>query len=162
MLGHVSGGRSDPDTTPSRPPFKLFVAKTMQLVSRSHQSVPFKQRMPKKVKTYNSGYSPVVTHLTTNPPVEGLTCGERTGPSGLLRLWSYVSVNDNVLLYKPGFGHWDIAKPTRAYVISTHDRKRARRSSRQIVETNRLSGQVLNCSLSRAYYFRPLVSNQVV
>ena len=43
-----------------------------------------------KPKTYNSGYSPVVTHLTTNPPVEGLTCGERTGPSELLRLWSYV------------------------------------------------------------------------
>jgi hypothetical protein len=30
-------------------------------------------------KTYNSGDSPVVTHLTTSPPVEGLTCGEQTG-----------------------------------------------------------------------------------
>jgi hypothetical protein len=42
------------------------------------------------LKTYNSGDSPVVTHLTTSPPVKGLTCGERTGSSVLLNLWSYV------------------------------------------------------------------------
>jgi hypothetical protein len=30
-------------------------------------------------KTYNSGYSLVVTHLTTNPPVRCLNRAERTG-----------------------------------------------------------------------------------
>jgi hypothetical protein len=43
-------------------------------------------------KTYNSGDSPVVTHLTTNPPVKGLSCGERTGSRVFLCLWSYVAV----------------------------------------------------------------------
>ena len=32
-----------------------------------------------KTKTYNSGYSLVVTHLTTNPPVRCLNRAERTG-----------------------------------------------------------------------------------
>ncbi|KAF2849859.1 hypothetical protein T440DRAFT_532798 [Plenodomus tracheiphilus IPT5] len=32
-------------------------------------------------KTYNSGDSPVVTHLTTNPPVHCLSTAERTGSS---------------------------------------------------------------------------------
>ncbi|EMD86455.1 hypothetical protein COCHEDRAFT_1115963 [Bipolaris maydis C5] len=43
-----------------------------------------------KTKTYNSGDSPVVSHLTTSPPVEDLTCGERTGSSARFRRWSYV------------------------------------------------------------------------
>jgi hypothetical protein len=43
-----------------------------------------------KTKTYNSGYSPVVTHLTTNPPVDCLSTAERTGSSVLSLLWSYV------------------------------------------------------------------------
>jgi hypothetical protein len=30
-------------------------------------------------KTYNSGYSLVITHLTTNPPVRCLNRAERTG-----------------------------------------------------------------------------------
>jgi hypothetical protein len=41
-------------------------------------------------KTYNSGYSPVVTHLTTNPPVHCLSTAERTGSSIFSVLWSYV------------------------------------------------------------------------
>lgn len=45
-----------------------------------------------KQKTYNSRYSLVVTHLTTNLLVRGLTCGERTGSSVFLSLWSYVEV----------------------------------------------------------------------
>ena len=49
-------------------------------------------------KTYNSGYSPVVTHLTTNPPVRCLSMAERTGSRGLNVLWSYVK--DLVLLGK--------------------------------------------------------------
>ena len=45
-----------------------------------------------KGKTYNSGYSHVVTHRTTSPPVRSLSSGERTGSSVLCDLWSYVPV----------------------------------------------------------------------
>jgi hypothetical protein len=41
-------------------------------------------------KTYDSGDSPVVTHLTTNPPVSRLTRAERTGSRAFEILWSYV------------------------------------------------------------------------
>jgi hypothetical protein len=41
-------------------------------------------------KTYNSGDSPVVTHLTTSPPVSCLTRAERTGSRDFKILWSYV------------------------------------------------------------------------
>jgi hypothetical protein len=44
----------------------------------------------KKTKTYNSGYSLVVTHLTTNPPVRCLNRAERTGSLVFNVLWSYV------------------------------------------------------------------------
>ncbi len=43
-----------------------------------------------KNKTYNSGYSPVVTHLSTNPPVRCLNRAERTGSLVFNVLWSYV------------------------------------------------------------------------
>jgi hypothetical protein len=43
-----------------------------------------------KTKTYNSGYSLVVTHLTTNPPVRCLNRAERTGSLVFNVLWSYV------------------------------------------------------------------------
>jgi hypothetical protein len=43
-------------------------------------------------KTYNSGDSLVVTHLTTNPPVSCLYMAERTGSLILKILWSYVLV----------------------------------------------------------------------
>ncbi|PTB50190.1 hypothetical protein M431DRAFT_262711 [Trichoderma harzianum CBS 226.95] len=46
----------------------------------------------KKIKTYNSRCSLMVTHLTTNLPVRGLSMGEQTGPRILLYLWSYVLV----------------------------------------------------------------------
>ncbi|PTB35216.1 hypothetical protein M441DRAFT_153860, partial [Trichoderma asperellum CBS 433.97] len=46
----------------------------------------------KKIKTYNSRCSPVVTHLTTNLPVSGLSMGEQTGPRIFHYLWSYVLV----------------------------------------------------------------------
>ena len=48
-------------------------------------------KVPSK-KTYNSRYSLVVTDPTTNPPVTGLTRGERTGSRILQHLWSYVPV----------------------------------------------------------------------
>ncbi|EHK42033.1 hypothetical protein TRIATDRAFT_171143, partial [Trichoderma atroviride IMI 206040] len=45
----------------------------------------------KKKKTYNSRCSPVVTHLTTNLPLIGLTLGERTGSRIFQWIWSYVA-----------------------------------------------------------------------
>jgi hypothetical protein len=53
----------------------------------------------KKTKTYNSGYSPVVTHLTTNPPVHCLSTAERTGSSIFSVLWSYVKGRDSCEIY---------------------------------------------------------------
>jgi hypothetical protein len=44
----------------------------------------------KKQKTYNSGYSLVVTDPTTNPPIWSLCMAERTGCPVLSSLWSYV------------------------------------------------------------------------
>jgi hypothetical protein len=44
----------------------------------------------KMAKTYNSGDSLVVTHLTTNPPVSCLSTAERTGSAEFRILWSYV------------------------------------------------------------------------
>jgi hypothetical protein len=44
----------------------------------------------KKKKTFNSGDSPVVTHLTTSPPVRCLNRAERTGSLVLNVLWSNV------------------------------------------------------------------------
>ncbi|AEO62995.1 uncharacterized protein THITE_39051, partial [Thermothielavioides terrestris NRRL 8126] len=44
----------------------------------------------KKAKTYNTGDSPVVTDLSTNPAVSSLSRGERTGSRVVYCLWSYV------------------------------------------------------------------------
>ena len=44
----------------------------------------------KKSKTYSSGYSHVVTHRSTSPPVRSLSTGERTGSSVFCDLWPYV------------------------------------------------------------------------
>ncbi|AEO60829.1 hypothetical protein MYCTH_2068390, partial [Thermothelomyces thermophilus ATCC 42464] len=43
-------------------------------------------------KTYNTGASPVVTDLSTNPAISSLTMGERTGSRIFYCLWSYVIV----------------------------------------------------------------------
>jgi hypothetical protein len=67
--------------------------------ARSHLPItlrPVKDQTKKKkelciqAKTYNSGDSLVVTHLTTNPPVSCLTRAERTGSRVFKILWSYV------------------------------------------------------------------------
>jgi hypothetical protein len=50
-------------------------------------------------KTYNSGYSLVVTHLTTNPPVRCLNRTERTGSLVFNVLWSYVEDVVHILVY---------------------------------------------------------------
>ena len=47
-------------------------------------------KIEKQTKTYNSRYSLVVTHLTTNLPVSCLYMAERTGSLDLKILWSYV------------------------------------------------------------------------
>jgi hypothetical protein len=49
-----------------------------------------KRSSVKTAKTYNSGDSPVVTHLTTSPPVRCLNRAERTGSLVFNVLWSYV------------------------------------------------------------------------
>ena len=49
----------------------------------------------KGAKTYNSGDSLVVTHLTTNPPVHCLYMAERTGSLIFSVLWSYVEETEN-------------------------------------------------------------------
>ena len=56
----------------------------------------------KKSKTYNSGYSLVVTHLTTNPPVRCLNRAERTGSLVFNVLWSYVQTMFNLTVYNLG------------------------------------------------------------
>ena len=64
---------------------------------------------PKKSKTYNSGYSHVVTHRTTSPPVRSLSSGERTGSSVLCDLWSYVPVRQNAKYIYRARGHFEPA-----------------------------------------------------
>ena len=50
-------------------------------------------------RTYNTGYSLVVTDPTTNPALTGLSRGERTGSRVLQWIWSYVLVMRPVLGY---------------------------------------------------------------
>ena len=59
--------------------------------SASH-AMPWRK---KRSKTYNSGDSLVVTHLTTNPPVHCLYMAERTGSLIFSVLWSYVEETEN-------------------------------------------------------------------
>ena len=56
-------------------------------------------KIVQKQTTYNSRYSLVVTHPTTNLPIYSLYMGERTGSLVLCNLWSYVSVIGQVLLH---------------------------------------------------------------
>ena len=60
------------------------------MLASTRASKKANQTTNKMAKTYNSGYSLVVTHLTTNPPVQCLSTAERTGSSGFIVLWSYV------------------------------------------------------------------------
>jgi hypothetical protein len=58
--------------------------------------------MPRAKKTFNSGDSPVVTHLTTSPPVRCLNRAERTGSLVFNVLWSNVKDLANVEVDKYG------------------------------------------------------------
>jgi len=45
-----------------------------------------------KDKTYNSRYSPLVTHEITSLPISSLSLRERTGSTFPWNLWSYVLI----------------------------------------------------------------------
>jgi hypothetical protein len=58
--------------------------------TKRRMACSFNRQQKNEQKTYNSGYSLVVTHLTTNPPVRCLNRAERTGSLVFNVLWSYV------------------------------------------------------------------------
>jgi hypothetical protein len=70
----------------SRQIYKKHMQKGSMLIVVSS----FTRSFPYEQKTFNSGYSLVVTHLTTNPPVRCLNRAERTGSLALNVLWSNV------------------------------------------------------------------------
>jgi hypothetical protein len=69
-----------------------------QKVRPLRKSLVFECKSKTTAKTYNSGYSLVVTHLTTNPPVRCLNRAERTGSLVFNVLWSYVLEVTNKLI----------------------------------------------------------------
>jgi hypothetical protein len=81
-----------------------LVKENLGIELRSKRQAPLKLAYKKKAwaKTYNSGYSLVVTHLTTNPPVRCLNRAERTGSLVFNVLWSYVEdlIKCNVYIHK--------------------------------------------------------------
>ncbi|KAK1965738.1 hypothetical protein LY78DRAFT_711944 [Colletotrichum sublineola] len=52
-------------------------------------------------KTYNTGYSLIVTDSTTNPALIGLSMGERTGSRVFQWVWSYVLELGIIANYSP-------------------------------------------------------------
>jgi hypothetical protein len=54
------------------------------------QAIPGQKGSKRKRNTYSSGYSHVVTHRSTNPPVRSLSMPERTGWPVFCDLWPYV------------------------------------------------------------------------
>jgi hypothetical protein len=77
-----SPGKKNRNTPHCRPVATALVS----LVSAACKSLDDVQ----KTKTFNSGDSPVVTHLTTSPPVRCLNRAERTGSLVFNVLWSNV------------------------------------------------------------------------
>jgi hypothetical protein len=72
------------------PPARLDWASVPLSRHLSSFPLPLYRSQKKYKKTYNSRYSLVVTHLTTNPPVRCLNRAERTGSLVFNVLWSYV------------------------------------------------------------------------
>ena len=63
----------------------------IQVMCQAPRHVTWTPPCAKKTKkTYDSGDSPVVTHLTTNPPVNCLSMDDQTGIPAASVLWSYV------------------------------------------------------------------------
>jgi hypothetical protein len=77
-------------------PYPLFRSYAKKKISKS--TIPAKRM----AKTYNSGDSLVVTHLTTNPPVHCLYMAERTGSLIFSVLWSYVKDLDVIVVINMG------------------------------------------------------------
>jgi hypothetical protein len=71
-------------------------------LSLAKREVLFIRTAKRWPKTYNSGDSLVVTHLTTNPPVSCLYMAERTGSLILKILWSYVKEKHFNAVYVDG------------------------------------------------------------
>ncbi|KAF5008077.1 hypothetical protein FDECE_5626 [Fusarium decemcellulare] len=68
----------------------FFALVSLHRLSTLRKNIAIKKRAQ---KTYNSGDSLVVTDPTTNPPLTGLTKGERTGSRILQWVWPYVLRN---------------------------------------------------------------------
>ena len=83
----------------------------------------------KKAKTYNSGDSLVVTHLTTNPPVHCLYMAERTGSLIFSVLWSYVK---DTIIQTP-----NIPRPHLAAVVASNPQFYSSRPMELFVRTRR-------------------------
>ena len=60
-----------------------------------------KSSREREKNTYNTGDSPVVTHLSTSPAISSLSRAERTGCRVFYYLWSYVIVYCDVKDYIP-------------------------------------------------------------
>jgi hypothetical protein len=78
-------------------------------------------RCTKSQKTYNSGYSLVVTHLTTNPPVRCLNRAERTGSLVFNVLWSYVEDLTECGHYIALIMLYNVAEAAQAYSLDVVD-----------------------------------------
>jgi hypothetical protein len=88
---------------------KKYLAHLLSSSSWTSHSLPAQSsRRNKMAKTYNSGYSLVVTHLTTNPPVHCLSTAERTGSSIFSVLWSYVKGVVKLLVHEVCNGRSEI------------------------------------------------------
>jgi hypothetical protein len=86
-----------PRLTSSLFPFPFFPSSpTITPLTPQNPEVqnPHQKKKLKKEETYNSEDSLVVTHPTTNSPIQGLCMAERTGCPVLLDLWSYVTVEE--------------------------------------------------------------------
>jgi hypothetical protein len=83
----------------------------------------------KKSKTYNSGYSPVVTHLTTNPPVSCLNIAERTGSIAILSVSKLLSFWNQVPIFREKAANYGAglrmaaceSQPKLLVVVAEHD-----------------------------------------
>jgi hypothetical protein len=83
-------------------PASSSITPVLALCSKPPRSSTLSPSFPceeqKGAKTYNSGDSLVVTHLTTNPPVHCLYMAERTGSLIFSVLWSYVTGKPDKLI----------------------------------------------------------------
>jgi hypothetical protein len=89
------GGREKPGmliskSNPPTPQLRRLQHNMRHFLNTSVDPPSAHKEAKKKSKTYNSRYSLVVTHPTTNLPIYSLIPGERTGSHIFCSLWSYV------------------------------------------------------------------------